>query len=251
MVEAKDWILVSKEYHDCEEPLKMICDQGHPIEKTLSSLRSNKGCQNCFDLRRGDTQRLTIEDYCALARLRGFKFSNDNIIKGSHDNVLWQCPYNHTWPACYNNIKIHETGCPRCYEKDKQSKNERKLCTWLSSLDKSICSHYEHPKKFVNLVDKKQLSYDAYAHFVGDTMRIAFETDGIQHYEPVDFFGGQEKFEIQRHHDILKEEYCIRNKIHLIRVKYNEVFDTAIIQEFERVVEAHCKGELYVHRIII
>ena len=197
----------------------MICEQGHRMyDKTLSSIRSGKGCQKCFDLRRGDTQRLSVEDYHALAKLRGFTFSSDNI-KGVFDDVFWKCRYGHTWSARYNNVRCNETGCPRCYEKDRQSKNERKLCNWLASLDKSICSHYEHPKKFVNLIDKKQLSYDAFAHFVEDAMRMTFETDGIQHYEPVDFFGGQERFEIQRRHDILKEEYCIRNKIHLIRIR--------------------------------
>jgi len=144
-----------------------------------------------------------------------------------------------------------KTGCPRCYEKIDNLRMNANYVIGLHPYLKDICSNYEHPKKFADLVDKKQLSYDAFGHFVGDAMRVAFETDGKQHYEPCEFFGGQKTFETQRCHDILKEEYCIRNKIHLIRVKYDEVFDTAIIREFERAVEAHCKGELYVHRIIM
>jgi len=251
IIEARGWVLISEEYKDCNEKLAIVCDNGHPIYKTLNSVRVGKGCIDCYNLRRGDTLRLTLDDYHAVAAHQGFNFI-DVLPKNNEENVLWQCRYNHIWKASFHNVGgVNETGCPRCYEKDRQSKNERKLCNWLASLSKDICSNYEHPKKFADLVDKKQLSYDAFGHFVGDAMRVAFETDGKQHYEPCEFFGGQKTFETQRCHDILKEEYCIRNKIHLIRVKYDEVFDTAIIREFERAVEAHCKGELYVHRIIM
>lgn len=45
---------------------------------------------------------------------------------------------------------------------------------------------------------------------------------GKQHYESIEFFGGQESFEIRLIHDRLKREFCEENNIPLIEVPYWE-----------------------------
>lgn len=46
------------------------------------------------------------------------------------------------------------------------------------------------------------------------------ECDGEQHYHPVDFFGGEEKFYILKQNDIIKNEYCKSNNKILLRLPY-------------------------------
>lgn len=53
---------------------------------------------------------------------------------------------------------------------------------------------------------------------------ILIEFQGIQHYQPVDFFGGEEQFKIQKIHDELKRNYCKANNYKLIEIPYN--YDT-------------------------
>lgn len=72
--------------------------------------------------------------------------------------------------------------------------------------------------RFDDLVGTKQgqLSYD---FMVGNFL---IECQGLQHYKPIEHFGGEEKFEIQQSHDKLKREYAENNGYVLIEIKYNE-----------------------------
>ena len=74
---------------------------------------------------------------------------------------------------------------------------------------------------------KGQMSYDVY---VVDK-KIAFEYQGKQHYQPVEFFGGQKNFEEQQKRDKLKEELSKKNKIKLIYIRYDEDISTELIKE--------------------
>ncbi len=48
------------------------------------------------------------------------------------------------------------------------------------------------------------------------------EFQGEQHYEPVKFFGGEEKYRKQKRYDDLKREYCKKHQILLIEVSYKD-----------------------------
>lgn len=50
------------------------------------------------------------------------------------------------------------------------------------------------------------------------------EHNGIQHYEASEFFGGEEKFKIQKEHDKRKRDYAKKHGYKLITVKYT--YDT-------------------------
>jgi len=44
------------------------------------------------------------------------------------------------------------------------------------------------------------------------------ELDGIQHHEPVQRFGGVDRFEMQKKLDEIKNNYCLENNIRLVRL---------------------------------
>lgn len=48
------------------------------------------------------------------------------------------------------------------------------------------------------------------------------EFDGLQHERPYEYFGGEEKFKIQRANDILKNQYAISHNIPLVRIPYSK-----------------------------
>ncbi len=54
---------------------------------------------------------------------------------------------------------------------------------------------------------------------------IAFEYQGRQHYEPVDFFGGEDSFKNMNRLDKRKREKCKKNKVLLVEWKYTENID--------------------------
>ena len=61
-----------------------------------------------------------------------------------------------------------------------------------------------------------QLPFDFYL----PKYNSCIEFDGIQHYEPVEHFGGQESYDYTVKHDKIKNEYCKNNGILLLRIPY-------------------------------
>jgi hypothetical protein len=58
---------------------------------------------------------------------------------------------------------------------------------------------------------------------------LAFEYQGLQHYEPIDFFGGINSLEDTQKRDKNKENLCKKNKINLIHWRYDEPIEKSIL----------------------
>ena len=54
------------------------------------------------------------------------------------------------------------------------------------------------------------------------SQRIAFEYQGQQHFEPVEFFGGEEAFEATKKRDRRKKQKCRLNGVTLIHWRFDE-----------------------------
>ncbi len=54
------------------------------------------------------------------------------------------------------------------------------------------------------------------------------EYNGEQHYLPVKCWGGEEGLRKRRECDTLKEEYCRKNNIPLLIIKYDEIIEDKI-----------------------
>lgn len=62
-------------------------------------------------------------------------------------------------------------------------------------------------------------------------IKLAFEYNGIQHYEPVDYFGGINSFKKQVKRDQLKKELCASRNVDLIIVKYDENLSIELLNQ--------------------
>jgi very-short-patch-repair endonuclease len=85
-------------------------------------------------------------------------------------------------------------------------------------------------KKFKNCKNKKQLFFD---FFLPD-FNCCIEYDGIQHFEIVEFFGGEKSFNERLINDNIKNDFCEENNISLLRISYkdniNEILEKIIIE---------------------
>lgn len=102
------------------------------------------------------------------------------------------------------------SGCPSCNE----SKGEKEISKFL---DKYKIT-YKRQHKFEDCKNQYQLPFDFYIPL----MRTAIEFDGIQHYQPIDYFGGLEAYNRLKINDEIKNNYCEDNYINLIRIKYDQ-----------------------------
>lgn len=60
------------------------------------------------------------------------------------------------------------------------------------------------------------LSYDFYL----PNKNVLIEFQGEQHEQPIEYFGGKEKFKIQQEHDRRKREYAKNHNIDLLEIWY-------------------------------
>lgn len=66
---------------------------------------------------------------------------------------------------------------------------------------------------------EKALRFDFYL----PNYNTCIEFQGKQHYVPVAYFGGEKYFEIRQKRDDIKRNYCIKNNIHLVEIRYDEI----------------------------
>ncbi|AIZ94631.1 hypothetical protein LfeInf_005 [Lactobacillus phage LfeInf] len=100
--------------------------------------------------------------------------------------------------------------CPYC--------NSPKGETVITKLLDTLNIDYEYQKTFPDLKYKSYLSYDFYI----PSQSILIEYQGIQHYQPIDHFGGDDQFTIQQKHDQMKLDYAKSHGYNLIAVPYTE-----------------------------
>lgn len=101
--------------------------------------------------------------------------------------------------------------CPYCFNKGN-SKGERIVEKVLKDLELD----YIEQATFPGMTNIKQLYYD----FLLDKEDIIIEYQGLQHYKPVEHFGGFERFKSQVKRDNIKKRFAEENGYVLIEVPH-------------------------------
>lgn len=112
--------------------------------------------------------------------------------------------------------KVKSCGHIRAEHFQGQSSGEKKMQNILENKKINFIKEYEI--KELNDLYNLQLRFD-FCMILRDR-KILIEIQGQQHYEPVNFFGGEEKFKKQKKYDNLKRQYCKKNNIQLIEIPY-------------------------------
>jgi len=199
-----DYSLV--EFTKCNDKIKIICNKHGIFEQTSSQHLSGSGCHIC-----GGSKRKTTEEFIIQSnKIHNFKYdyslvkyinakSKVKIICKEHD-IFEQKPSHH----------ITGIGCPFCCE----SKGEKEISIFL---DKNNIK-YIREQIFNECKDKYALPFDFYL----PDHKACIEFDGIQHFESIEFWGGEIALETQKMRDKIKTDFCLNNNIKLIRIRYNE-----------------------------
>jgi hypothetical protein len=110
-------------------------------------------------------------------------------------------------------------------EKGKLYKGEEKVVEVLKSLGYSDVEQNKQQKGCISFksTDVKcfLLKFDAY--FIDEKgNEIFIEYDGVQHFEPVDYYGGELRYNDQVKNDIIKNQYTKDKGLKLIRIGYKD-----------------------------
>jgi len=204
-----DYSLV--EYISAKIKVKIICPIHGIFEQTptIHTHKTNKsGCLIC-----GGTKKITTDEFIEKAKeIHGDKYDYSlveyeknnkkvKIICKKHGIIFHKSPTNHIFWS---------SGCPIC----KSSTGEIKIFNYLSKHKILFKPQYS----FKDCRNALPLPFDFYL----PTIMICIEYDGIQHFKPIEYFGGEESLKNLQINDKIKNDYCNKNNIKLLRIKYTD-----------------------------
>jgi hypothetical protein len=207
-----DYLLT--EYSGSNHKVKINCSFHGVFEQRASNHLSGKGCLKCYNESKlsDDLEFIekAIEKHGNKYDYSNLKYINDKtkvkIICPNHGEFE-QKPSNH----------LMGQGCPIC----RESKGEREVRKFLN--DNNIDFVPQH--KFPDCKHKSLLPFDFYL----PEYNTCIEYHGEQHYKPIKYFGGHNRFIKQQKLDLIKETYCNDNNIKLVVIKYNEPINLCTI----------------------
>jgi hypothetical protein len=199
-------------YVNSNTKVKIICPIHGEFEQTPSRhIHGATGCPKC-----GGSEKRSTEKFIELAKIQhGNKYDYSKVdYKNQSTKVVIICPkHGEFTPTPYN--FLNGSGCPICQE----SKGE-KLISQILSQNEVL---FTPQKKFTDCLSPKSKGKFCYSlpfDFYLPLQNTCIEFDGRQHFEPTDFHGGEESFKYRKKLDKLKNKYCKKNGIKLIRIPY-------------------------------
>lgn len=196
------------------------CECGKIIEACASELKRglHKSCGSCAH------SKAFINKAEQLYKNKTFNYltaiePTDN--RDSSGAIIWkfkcQCGkdvYSVIWEV-KNNITV-SCGC-----KARKSIGEVKI---QQILDKNKINYIHNKQFFKDLImDNSILRYDFV--ILNDTNEPIWliEFDGKQHYQSINYFGGEQNFERQKQTDKYKNNYALQHNLPLVRIPYYEI----------------------------
>lgn len=196
----------------------------HQWQATVANVVGGSTCPVCMGRKITNSNSLSAKYPSLLKEWDYTKNTLDpeQISPGTKFKAWWQCERDteHQWFSSVADRTVKNSGCPFCAIKLNVS--ELKMLDIIKALLPGKVIEYRKKPSWLN-----RLELDV---FIPD-MDLAFEYQGKQHLEPVEFFGGQETFISQVKRDELKKSICIERGITLIYVYYNEQLTPQLIKD--------------------
>jgi len=172
--------------------------------------------------------RLYQAQYSKLFGLKDYYHDNDRIISSiirtaEKQNIIVckkEGKYKCIYPGSNIDYKPVEYQLEYITNK-KMSRGESRIAAYLQEKNFDFIAQ----KRFKDCVGtKRSLPFDFYlpSQQATNWYEILIEVQGRQHYEPIEFFGGEKAFETQCIHDNIKRQYAKDNEYTFFEIKYDE-----------------------------
>lgn len=197
---------------------KCICDCGKIVEVTSSNLISGN-TTSCGCYRQEITSKIGSNNFQDLTNQQ---FGKLTVIKHLGKNEqgyhswLCKCECGSEKIFISPSLKNGTFSCG-CV----QSKGEAKINQILTAANLKFVSNKEY---FSDLIFPSGAKgrYDFILLNEKDEPYYLIEFDGKQHFQKVDYFGGEEEWISRKEHDKIKEEYAKNHNLPLVRIPYYE-----------------------------
>jgi len=202
-----DYSLV--EYKSSTKKIKIICPIHGEFKQKASNHLSGNGCNECGIVNMGKYHLKSINQFIKDAKLvhgEKYDYSLVEYING-RTNIKIICPIHGEFEQTPVN-HLSRNGCPKC----NTSKGNFKISSILDN--NNITYIDEH--RYDDCRNTYPLPFDFYLPYYN----MCVEYDGKQHFNIVEYFGGEKGFKQRQINDKTKNKYCKDNNIGLIRIPY-------------------------------
>ena len=203
-------------YKSAKEKIIIICKSHGEFEKTPCNFLHRSNCPKCSSELRRISQAETTENFltkCINLNLQeNFSFEKVNYIN-NRTNIIITCKIHGDFSRNPDTF-LRTKSCPKCI---KKFSGEEIISQYLESSKINFIKQY----KFKNCKGlRNKLPFD----FWLPDFNICIEYDGRQHFDKSSKFYSEELIKC----DHIKNEYCSKNNINLIRISF---LDKMNIQE--------------------
>lgn len=201
--------LLSKQYAGARSMLLWRCHLGHTWRASFANVKGKSSwCPICAWNELGRTKRHSIED------LRKWAISKGGLLLSTEytrvdKKYLWRCGNGHEWSATASLVMNHHTWCPYC------THHSQEACTRIC-FEKIFGAPFPRIRpEWLRVKGGRKLELDGF----NSGLRLAFEHQGRQHENRVDFFHRtSSSFKKRRFYDLYKKKICQKKGIRLIHV---------------------------------
>ena len=215
----KGYRLLSKEYKQTHNKIKIQCPEFHIFWTTFNSFYWGTRCPQCAKKRNGATQRLSydyVKEY--IESFDDIKLLSEEY-KNSTTKLEIKCPNDHTyWMSWSNFRKGHR--CPLCYRQQESSKSEKEIVGFLKQrISDIVCNCWS---VIVNPNTNCNMELDIWL----PKMNKAIEFNGVYWHST----------EVVKKRDRIKKEQCSELGINLLIIE-EENWEKDKDNEFKKILK--------------
>lgn len=190
---------------------EFICHKHGRQKMLLCNFLNKKVCPKC-GIANKKKHKLNISDIINKISKDGNVLLNPEEYKRTTTrNLHIKCKCGNEFITSLDGyVHLGVNRCPICSR--RISKNE----LYISNVLDKYNIEYEREKRFKDCRDKNPLPFDFYI----PKYNLLIEFDGEQHYKPIR--NRIEHFKTTQYHDVIKNDYCKKHNIDLLRIPYWE-----------------------------
>lgn len=211
----KGFELISTQYINAVDELKIQCNNGHIIYKTYNYIQQNNGCQYC-----SNKHKYNINEIQKTIEKDGYKLISTEY-KNNKKKIKLECPSGHIYNVSYSNF-LCGYRCPRCSQIKGGSNTEKELLRYIKTFYNGKIIENDRSIVF-NHTTNKQLELDFY--FPNLMKAIEF---GHRYYHKSNNDKQKEK---------IKKRQCLKHNIKLLILIYEGEWYKEKTFIFEKVKE--------------
>lgn len=194
------------------DPITVECDYGHVFTKSAINTLNNV-CPICERLKQQ-------KDYIKKVHELHPEWQLLSKYQGNKAMLSFKCEHGHIFQKRVDQA-ITTINCPQC---KPASSGELYITNYLK----------RHNIKYISLFKPNSCKDKNALHFDFKIKNILIEYQGLQHYQPIEHFGGQKAFMIQQKHDQIKRDWAIKHGYREIEIKYGQNINNILDELFSK-----------------